>query len=76
MTNNLMQTVALVEMSITCSALLILLLQAFARNGIPFSIKALLVLIFANLFFWPLGMSMELPSVSYTHLTLPTTSRV
>ena len=65
MTNYLMQTVALVEMSITCSVLLILLLQAFARNGIPFSIKALLVLIFANLFFWPLGMSMELPLAAY-----------
>jgi hypothetical protein len=65
MTNNLMQTVALVEMSITCSALLILLLQAFARNGIPFFIKALLILLFANLFFWPLGMSMELPLAAY-----------
>ena len=65
MTNNLMQTVALVEMSITCSVLLILLLQTFARNGIPFSINALLVLIFANLFFWPLGMSMELPLAAY-----------
>jgi hypothetical protein len=65
MTNNLMQTVALVEMSITCSALLILLLQTFTRNGIPFAIKALLILIFANLFFWPLGMSMELPLAAY-----------
>ena len=65
MTNNLMQTVALVEMSVTCSVLLVLLLEVFTRNGIPFSIKALLVLIFANLFFWPLGLSMELPLAAY-----------
>ncbi|QKM64513.1 hypothetical protein DCO17_04240 [Polynucleobacter tropicus] len=65
MTNNLMQIVALVEMSITCSALLILLFQAFARNGIPFFAKGLFVLIFANLFFWPLGISMELPLAAY-----------
>jgi hypothetical protein len=65
MTNKLMQIVALVEMSITCSVLLTLLLQAFSRNGIPFFIKALLILVFANLFFWPLGMSMELPLVAY-----------
>jgi hypothetical protein len=65
MTNDLMQIIALVEMSITCSVLLILLLEVFARDGIPFSIKVLLVLIFANLFFWPLGMSMELPLAAY-----------
>jgi hypothetical protein len=65
MINTLMQTVALGEMSITCSALLILMFQAFTHNSFPFSIKALLVLIFANLFFWPLGMSMELPLASY-----------
>ena len=65
MKNDLMQTIALVEMSITCSVVLILLLQTLSRNVIPFSIKALLVLIFANLFFWPLGMSMELPLAAY-----------
>lgn len=65
MTNTLMQTVALVEMSITCSVLLILLLQTFTRNGIPFALKAVLVLVFANLFFWPLGMSLALPLAGY-----------
>ena len=65
MTNTLMQTIALVEMSITCTVLIIMLLQAFSRNGIPFSIKALLVLILANLFFWSLGMSMNLPLAAY-----------
>lgn len=65
MTNDLMQTIALVEMSLSCSVILILLLEAFTQNGFPFSIKTVLVLIFANLFFWPLGMSMELPLAAY-----------
>ena len=65
MKNDLMQTIALVEMSITCSVVLILLLQTLSRNGIPFSIKTLLLLVFTNLFFWPLGMSMELPLAGY-----------
>ena len=65
MTNTLMQITALVEMSITCSVVLVLLLQAIVRNGISFPSKVLLVLIFANLFFWPLGMSVELPLAGY-----------
>ena len=65
MTNTLMQTIALVEMSITCAVLVILLIQNFTRNGIPFALKLLLVFIIANLFFWPLGMSLELPLAGY-----------
>ena len=65
MTIALMQTIALLEMSITCSALLILLVQVFTQNDISFAIKALLVLVFTNLFFWPLGMSLELPLAGY-----------
>ena len=65
MTITLMQTIALLEMSITCSALLILLVQVFTQNDISFAIKALLVLVFTNLFFWPLGMSLELPLAGY-----------
>lgn len=65
MTNDLMQTIALAEMSITCSALLILLLQTSTRNGIPFTLKALLVFVLANLFFWPLGSSLALPLAGY-----------
>jgi hypothetical protein len=60
-----MQTIALVEMSITCAVLVILLIQNFTRNGIPFAVKLLLVFIIANLFFWPLGMSLELPLAGY-----------
>ena len=65
MTHSLMQTIALLEMSITSAALIIVLLQVFTRNGMPFAIKALLVLVFTNLFFWPLGMSLELPLAGY-----------
>ena len=65
MTNTLMQTIALVEMSITCSVLVLLLLQAITRNTIPFTFKAMSVLILANLFFWPLGLSLALPLAAY-----------
>ena len=65
MTNTLMQTIALVEMSITCSVLVLLLLQAITRNTIPFTFKAMSVLILANLFFWPLGISLALPLAGY-----------
>lgn len=65
MTDSLMQIIALVEMSITCSVLVMLLLQTFTRNGIPFALKAILLLVFANLFFWPLGMSLALPLSAY-----------
>ena len=59
MTNTLMQTIALVEMSITCSVLVLLLLQAITRNTIPFTFKAMSVLILANLFFWPQAMQKD-----------------
>jgi hypothetical protein len=65
MTNTFIQTIALVEMSITCSVLVLLLLQAFARNTIPFAFKAMSVLILVNLFLWPLGLSLALPLAAY-----------
>jgi hypothetical protein len=63
--NNLMQTLALVEMSITCAAVITLLLQKTSPQEFPFPAKLLLILILANLFFWPLGMGMELPLSAY-----------
>jgi hypothetical protein len=63
--NNLMQTLALVEMSITCAVLIIMLLQKMSPQSFPFLAKLLLVLILANLFFWPLGLGMELPLSAY-----------
>jgi hypothetical protein len=63
--NNLMQTLALVEMSITCAVVIIMLLQKMSPQSFPFLAKLLLVLILANLFFWPLGLGMELPLSAY-----------
>lgn len=63
--NNLMQTFALIEMSITCAAVIILLLQKTSPQPFPVIAKVLLILLIANLFFWPLGLGMELPLVAY-----------
>ncbi|OWF65989.1 hypothetical protein B6A14_09580 [Polynucleobacter hirudinilacicola] len=63
--NNLMQTFALIEMSITCAAVIILLLQKTSAQPFPVIVKVLLILLIANLFFWPLGLGMELPLVAY-----------
>ena len=63
--NNLMQTLALMEMSITCAVLSTMLLQKMSPQSIPSLAKLFLVLIFVNLFFWPLGLGMELPLSAY-----------
>ena len=63
--NNLMQTFAMVEMSISCALVLIWILQKTVQKPFPFGAKLFLLLILANLFFWPLGMSMELPLAAY-----------
>ena len=63
--NQLMQTLALVEMSISCAAVIVLLLQNTSSQEFPLLAKLLLMVILANLFFWPLGMGMELPLSAY-----------
>jgi hypothetical protein len=65
MMNSLMQTFALLEMSITCSLVLIWVLQKMSQQPFPFAAKAALLLMLANFFFWPLGMSLELPLAAY-----------
>lgn len=60
-----LQTIALIEMSLTCAVVLTLILQKLSSTEIPFSIRLLIVLFLANLFFWPLGMSLELPLSAY-----------
>ena len=62
---NLMQTLALVEMSITCAAVITLLLQKMAPQEFPLLAKVILILLISNLFFWPLGLGMELPLSAY-----------
>ena len=61
--NSLMQTLALIELSISCAVLCIWALQKFSSNPLPFVAKVLLVLLIGNILFWPLGMS--LPLVAY-----------
>jgi len=63
--NNLMQTCALIEMSITCTAVIVLLLQKMSSQEFPLIAKAILMLLIGNLFFWPLGLGMELPLAAY-----------
>ena len=63
--NHLMQTFALIEMSITCAAVMILLLQKTSSQEFPLIAKVLLIILIGNLFFWPLGFGMELPLAAY-----------
>jgi len=63
--NNLIQTFALVEMSITCAVIITLLLQKTSPQEFPGIAKGMLILLLSNLFFWPLGLGMELPLSAY-----------
>jgi len=63
--SDLMQTIALIEMSITCAVILIWLLQKTSPQEFPWIAKCLLVLLLGNLFFWPWGLGMELPLAAY-----------
>lgn len=63
--NLFMQTFALMEMSLSCSVIFIWLLQQFSPKEIPLTVKVLFVLLVSNVFFWPLGLSMELPLAAY-----------
>ena len=60
-----LQSIALLEMSLTCAVLLIVFFQKLSSKEIPFAIRLVLLLLLANLFFWPLGMSLELPLSAY-----------
>ena len=63
--NPYLQLIALLEMSLTCAIVLTILSQKLSSKEIPFAIRALAVLLLVNLFFWPLGMSLELPLSAY-----------
>ena len=60
-----LQLIALLEMSLTCAVVLIILSQKMSSKEIPLAIRLLAVLLLVNLFFWPLGMSLELPLAAY-----------
>ena len=63
--NHLMQTFALVELSITCAVVMTLLLQKTSPHELALIAKVVLILLLGNLFFWPLGLGMELPLAAY-----------
>jgi hypothetical protein len=63
--NPYLQTIALLEMSLTCAVVLIILLQKLFSREIPIFARLALALLLGNLFFWPLGMSLELPLSAY-----------
>ena len=63
--NALMPILPLIELSVTTSVIFIWVLQNLSPNPFPFSIKLLLALLIGNVLFWPLGLGMELPLVSY-----------
>jgi hypothetical protein len=65
MMNSFLQTIALLEMAITSAMIIIWGLQKISQKEFPFAVKAVLILALANLFFWPLGMSLELPLAAY-----------
>jgi hypothetical protein len=60
-----LQLIALLEMSLTCAVVLVILLQKLSSQEIPLVIRLVVVLLLTNLFFWPLGMSLELPLSAY-----------
>lgn len=60
-----MQTIALLEMSITSSIVLIWIFQQSSQKLLPLVARVVLLIVFANLFFWPLGLSLELPLAAY-----------
>ena len=61
--NQLMQIIALIELSISCAVVGVWVLQKFSPNTFPFAIKVFLVLLIGNILIWPLGMN--LPLVAY-----------
>ena len=60
-----MQTFSLVELSITCAVVIVWLLQTMMSKPLAMPIKWFSVLLLTNLFFWPIGLSLELPLVAY-----------
>ncbi len=59
------QTIALAEMATSCGVVIIWFLQKFSQKAFPFVVKAILLLILFNLFFWQLGFALELPLAAY-----------
>jgi hypothetical protein len=65
MSNQIMQIVALLEISISSAVILLWIGQKLLGIQVPFAIRILLLLALVNILFWPLGMGMELPLSAY-----------
>ena len=63
--NAYMQAIALLEISISCAVFLTWFIQKWIPSQIPLVARVILIVILGNLFYWPLGMSMELPLAAY-----------
>ncbi len=61
--NSLMQSLVLIELSLTCAVACTCLLERFSPNTFPLAVKIFLVVLIGNILFWPLGMN--LPLVAY-----------
>jgi hypothetical protein len=60
-----MQSFSLVELSITCAVVIVWLVQIMMSKPLAMPIKWFSVLLLTNLFFWPIGLSLELPLAAY-----------
>ena len=63
--NAYMQQFALIEMSITCAVIIVWFIRKLIPGEISFLVRLILIFILSNLFFWPWGLSMELPLAAY-----------
>jgi hypothetical protein len=63
--NHFTQSIALVEMSLTCAAVLVWGAQKASSSDFPWFLKIFLIVLIGNLFYWPLGLGMELPLAAY-----------
>ncbi|MBU3622270.1 hypothetical protein [Polynucleobacter sp. AP-Latsch-80-C2] len=60
-----MQNFALIEMAITCGVILVWFAQAFSDKPLSYPVKWCLLILLANLFFWPFGLGTALPLAAY-----------
>jgi len=60
-----MQTYSLLELSISCAVIIVWLVQTSMSKPLVMPIKWFLALLLTNLFFWPIGLSLELPLAAY-----------
>lgn len=65
MNSEIMQIIALLEISISSAVILLWIGQKLLGIHVPFAIRILLLLVLVNILFWPLGMGMELPLSAY-----------